>query len=200
MNRTSVALSYGGTMARTRQPARERLLRAADELFYANGITGTGVDAVIARAGVATGSLYKNFSGKADLVAAYLTERDRRFQALWESHIESEIDPRARLLAIFTAQEAWTSETGAVRGCAHVAAATQLPREHLGFAIAVAHKQRVTARLAELAQAASAPEPERLAQDLAMIYDGMLNAQAIGIDPRPVDRARRLAERVIDAG
>jgi hypothetical protein len=58
----------------------------------------------------------------------------------------------------------------------------------------------VTARLAELAQAASAPEPERLAQDLAMIYDGMLNAQAIGIDPRPVDRARRLAERVIDAG
>lgn len=185
-------------MTGSRQPARERLLRAADELFYAQGVAGTGVDAVIAKAGVATGSLYKNFSGKADLVAAYLVDRDARFRAIWESHIEAREDPREALLAIFDAHETWTRETGALRGCAHVAAATQLPRDHVGFVAAVDHKRRVTERLAELAHALGAAEPLALAQDIAMIYDGMLSAEAIGNDPAPAPRARRLAERLVD--
>lgn len=187
-------------MAETRQPARERLLRAADELFYAHGITSTGVDAVIARAGVATGSLYKNFGGKAELVVAYLRDRDQRFQAVWESQIDSERGARARLLAIFAAHEDWTRQTVVQRGCAHVAAATQLPRDHPAVVIAVEHKHRVTARLAELAEALGVARPELLAQDMALIYDGMLSAQAIGADPEPVERARRLAERLIDMG
>ncbi|MGE2729634.1 TetR/AcrR family transcriptional regulator [Mycolicibacterium vaccae] len=186
-------------MPRSTQPARDRLLRAADEIFYNQGIAGTGVDTVIEKAGVATGSLYKNFGGKADLVAAYLADRDRRFGELWEAQIAAESDSRARLLALFTAHRTWTAQTGAQRGCAHVAAATQLPADHAGVAAAVAHKRRLIARLTELAAAAGAPEPGALAHDIALIYDGMLNAQAIGLDPEPVARARRLAERVVDA-
>ncbi len=185
-------------MTGMRQPARQRLLRAADELFYSQGITGTGVDAVIAKAGVATGSLYKNFNGKADLVTAYLTDRDQRFRAMWESYIESESDSRARILALFSAHDAWTLETGSVRGCAHVAAATQLPRDHPGVAIAADHKERLLARLAELCHEAGVSEPDRRAGDLALIYDGMLSAQAISGDSEPVARARRLAERLLE--
>lgn len=147
---------------------------------------------------VATGSLYKNFSGKADLVAAYLADRDQRSRVVWEPYIKSETDSRARILGIFDAHDAWTRDTGSRRGCAHVAAATQLPRDHLGVAVAVDHKQRVTARPAELAVAAGVGEPDRLVADLALVYDGMLSAQAIGIDPDPVARARGLAERLID--
>lgn len=186
-------------MSRTTQPARERLLRAADEIFYTHGIAGTGVDTVIEKAGVATGSLYKNFGGKADLVAAYLADRDRRFGELWESHIEVAGDARAAVLALFAAHETWTRQTGAVRGCAHVAAATQLPADHVGVAAAVDHKQRLIARLTELAESAGAPQPRELAHDVALIYDGMLSAQAIGLDPEPVTRARKLAERTVEA-
>ena len=52
-------------------PARERLLRAAAELFYSDGVGATGIDSITARAGVAKMSLYNNFSSKADLVDAY---------------------------------------------------------------------------------------------------------------------------------
>ncbi|CAJ1498774.1 TetR/AcrR family transcriptional regulator [[Mycobacterium] burgundiense] len=187
-------------MPRSTQPARDRLLRAADELFYAHGIAGTGVDAVIEKAGVATGSLYKNFGGKAALVAAYLADRDRRFRELWETHIESAGDARARLLALFAAHADWAQQTGGRRGCAHVAAATQLPADHVGVAAAVEHKRRLVARLIELAESAGASEPRELAHELALIYDGMLSAQAIGIDPDPLARARRLAARVVEAG
>ncbi|CAJ1580921.1 helix-turn-helix domain-containing protein [[Mycobacterium] wendilense] len=186
-------------MPRSTQPARARLLRAADELFYAHGIAATGVDAVIEKAGVATGSLYKNFGGKADLVAAYLADRDRRFGELWETHIEAARDARAKLLALFDAHADWMRQTGALRGCAHVAAAAQLPADHAGVAAAVAHKQRLIDRLTELVEAVDVPAPRALAQDLALLYDGMLAAQAIGIDPDPLARARRLAEQIVHA-
>ncbi|PRC47009.1 TetR family transcriptional regulator, partial [Mycobacterium sp. ITM-2017-0098] len=178
-------------MTRTRQPARERLLRAADELFYANGITATGVDAVIAKAGVATGSLYKNFAGKDDLVTAYLTERDHRFRTLWESHIDAESRPQQRLLTLFAATEDWASGAELRRGCAHVAAAAQLPDGHPGVTAAAEHKRYVVVRLTALAESAGLRTPGRTAGDIALIYDGVLSALAMRVDTAPIERGRR---------
>ena len=53
-----------------RRPARERLLTAAEELFYREGVQSVGIDKIIERAGVAKASLYSNFTGKDDLVRA----------------------------------------------------------------------------------------------------------------------------------
>jgi len=186
-------------MAAHVQPARERLLRAADDLFYANGIAATGVDAVIARAGVATGSLYKNFRGKDDLVTAYLTERDHRFRALWEEHIAAQAGPRGRLLALFPATEQWALRADVQRGCAHVAAAAQLPDGHAGIGAAAEHKRHVVDRLTVLAGAAGLVDPGRTAHDIALIYDGTLSALAVHVDPAPIARGLRLAELVIEA-
>ena len=49
----------------TRVSARERLLAAANELFYAEGVQTVGIDRIIDRAGVARGSLYNVFGSKA---------------------------------------------------------------------------------------------------------------------------------------
>ncbi|MGB0303127.1 MAG: TetR/AcrR family transcriptional regulator, partial [Alteromonas oceani] len=59
----------------SRVSARDKLLKAAGELFYDHGITATGVDAVITRAGVAKMSLYNNFKSKSELIAAYIDAR-----------------------------------------------------------------------------------------------------------------------------
>ena len=58
------------------QPSpRERLLKAADELFYCEGVNTVGIDRVIAHAGVAKASLYTNFGSKDELIRAYLERR-----------------------------------------------------------------------------------------------------------------------------
>src|SRR4051812_42010153 len=56
------------TQAR-RAATRERILRAAHELVADGGFGAASVAAVAARAGVATGSVYRHFSSKADLFA-----------------------------------------------------------------------------------------------------------------------------------
>ena len=184
-------------MSAPRQPARVRLLKAADELFYERGIAGTGVDAVIERAGVATGSLYKNFAGKDDLVAAYLADRDHRWRESWETAIAAATGPVDRVLAIFAATDRWFRDTGVVRGCAHVAAAGQLPPTHPGLAVAAAHKRHVIDRLTTLISDTDTPDPDAAARDIAMIYDGMLNALAIPLGADPIARARRLARALL---
>ncbi|MCV7415870.1 TetR/AcrR family transcriptional regulator [Mycolicibacterium litorale] len=184
-------------MSVRRQPARIRLLQAADELFYERGIAGTGVDAVIERAGVATGSLYKNFRGKDDLVVAYLADRDSRWRALWEECITAETDPQQRILAIFTAIERWRAGTSLARGCSHVAAAGQLPPGHPGLDAVAEHKRHVVARLTTEVAAAGVTDAGETARDIALVYDGMLSAMAVGLEPDPIGRARRIAQRLL---
>src|ERR1700728_4643609 len=84
--------------------ARERLLAAANELFYAEGVQSVGIDRIIERAGVAKASLYNLFGSKEELVAAYLASRhDRTTTGLTEA-IESVDDPRQKIMTVFDAQ------------------------------------------------------------------------------------------------
>jgi len=63
------------TASTTKPTARERLLAAADELFYSEGVQTVGVDRVVQLAGVAKASLYNLFGSKDELVQAYLDAR-----------------------------------------------------------------------------------------------------------------------------
>jgi len=172
---------------------RERLLSAAEELFYSNGIASTGVDAVIERAGVATGSLYKNFGGKDALVEAYLQVRDQRWRDHWEACVAEHSDPDERVLAIFTALARWDPSSPINKGCAHLTATVQLPPNHPAVRVALSHKQHVAERLSELCAATRTEDPSNLSADVLLIYEGVNNLLALDMEPDPIDRARRLA-------
>ena len=89
-----------------RRSPRERLLEAAGELFYAEGVQSVGIDRVIERAGVAKASLYSTFGSKEELVGAYLEERHARIVGRLRAAVEAVDpgDPVARILAVFDAQ------------------------------------------------------------------------------------------------
>src|SRR6202043_101484 len=76
--------------------ARERLLEAANELFYDEGVHTVGIDRVIERAGVAKASLYNTFGSKDELVRAYLETRHARVAARITSYLERYSTPRER--------------------------------------------------------------------------------------------------------
>src|SRR4051812_22493939 len=88
----------------TTKPAPTRILEAAADLFYREGIRAVGVDAIIARSGVAKMSLYRNFAGKDELVAAFLEYRNQIYWAWWDKVVAGHPgDPRAQIRALFTA-------------------------------------------------------------------------------------------------
>src|SRR2546425_13142594 len=84
---------------------RERLLAAANELFYEEGVHTVGIDRVIERAGVAKASLYSTFGSKDELIRAYLEARHTATRERMERELAARYDtPRDRLLGAFDIQ------------------------------------------------------------------------------------------------
>src|SRR6201990_130171 len=114
------------TTTQQRGSPRERLLAAANELFYAEGVNTVGIDRVIERAGVAKASLYSTFGSKDELVRAYLAARATARQSRVLEHIARYTDPREKILSIFDLLGEMSADPS-YRGCAFMRAGAEAP-------------------------------------------------------------------------
>ncbi|MBS2546418.1 TetR/AcrR family transcriptional regulator [Catenulispora sp. NL8] len=157
---------------RARTSVRERLLAAADELFYAEGIASVGIDQVIKRAGVAKASLYNTFGSKDELVRAYLKGRHTQTRERMARELEVRYrTPRERLAGVFEVQGLIFAEPD-FRGCAFMCASAE---SETGEAVEKATEEYrlwVHSLFLDLAFAAGVPSPETLARQLVVLYDG----------------------------
>lgn len=181
--------------------AHEHLLRAADDLFYRQGVRAVGIEAVVERAGVNKMSLYRQFSSKDDLVVAYLKRADARFfERLECSFAKHAGEPAKQLLQCFDdlAQRASASD---YRGCPFVNIATEFPdASHPARASVADHKARLLARLADVAKQAGAADPAALANALALLIEGVYAAsQTYGPGCGPIRAVPGIAKLLIDA-
>src|SRR6202042_109857 len=158
-----------GAKAAAGPSARERLLEAANELFYDEGVHTVGIDRVIERAGVAKASLYNTFGSKDELVRAYLEGRHARVAARITRYLARYSDPRDRLLGVFEAQGELFADPG-FRGCAFVSASAESPGELVEQA-AGEYRSWVRSLLTDLAGEVGVAAPEALGRQLHMIYD-----------------------------
>jgi AcrR family transcriptional regulator len=154
-----------------RSSARERLLGAANELFYAEGVQTVGIDRIIERAGVAKASLYNLFGSKEELVAAYLASRHDFTAGRIATAIESVDDPQQKILAVFDAQATQYQQPG-FHGCAFIAASTEAPSGGLVEQAADDFRSWMRSMFTELASQAGAPDPVSLGRQLHLVYDG----------------------------
>jgi AcrR family transcriptional regulator len=163
---------------------RERLLDAAGELFYLEGVH-VGVDAVCKAAGVSKKSMYQLFRSKDELIAESLTSVGFEFLATLMPGAREKRSPRERILHLFERQDQM-SELKAFRGCPFVNTATELKQpDHPGSVVAQAFKQQMTDFFHTEAIAAGIADPDVLAAQLTMVFDGasaraVVRAQPLG--------------------
>ena len=177
---------------------RERLLDAASELFYAEGIQSVGIDRVIERAGVAKASLYSTFGSKEELVCSYLNARHEQTLAMLRSAVAATEDPTERVLAVFDAQ-ARLFRTPGFHGCAFTAAAAEAPPGGRIQATAQSYRHDIHTLFTELAAAVGAPDPALLASQLQLIYDGGGVAAKMDRNPAIAKPARAAASALVAA-
>jgi AcrR family transcriptional regulator len=182
-----------------RASARERLLAAADELFYAEGVQTVGIDRIIERAGVAKASLYNLFGSKEELVAAYLASRHDATTRRLTAAMEQFDDPRQKILAVFDAQAQQYAQAD-FHGCAFIAASTEAPQGGLVELAADQFRAWIRAMFADLAEQAGARDPLRLGCQFHLIYDGAgLAGRMDHHDPAIAPSAREAIEALLDA-
>jgi AcrR family transcriptional regulator len=177
--------------------ARQRILDAAAELFYREGINATGVERLATESSVSKRTLYQHFPSKEAVVEAYLRSMEPRVANPLESEAQtSDHPPREQLLALF---EGPTPRGVPLRGCPFHNAAVEAAGSMPGVQeIVRANKRNFIDALTELARQAGAVDPQRLANQLAVLYDGAAALATALVDTSPWAQARQAATTLID--
>jgi AcrR family transcriptional regulator len=164
----------------------DRILAAADRLFYRKGIRAVGVDAVAAEAGISKRSLYDTFPSKEALIAAYLRQRVRPLPA-------SDAPPAQQVLALFD-QLQTRFAAGDFRGCPFVNAVTELAEDcETARAIAAEYKEERCRHIAALLAQAGATEPGSLSNHIALLIEGAIVSMLVRNDHAAAMQARDAA-------
>ncbi len=180
---------------------RERIVAAANRLFYRDGIGRVSVDAVAEEAGLTKRSLYYHFKSKDELIAAYLDYRDlpnlRAFRRWFD---EADGDVADRIAAIFgklaevAAQPNW-------KGCGFLRTAAELVNlpGHPAIRIGAAHKKKVEAWLATCLAGDGVANAEDLARQTRLLIDGAFAVAMLHRDPSYFESAGAAAQALVGA-
>ena len=182
-----------------RTSARDRLLAAADELFYENGINLVGIDRVIEHAGVAKASLYDCFGSKEELIRAYLKGRADKRQARIVERLAGLETPQEKILGVFELM-AETANRPDYRGCAFQRASAEAGASSIIKGTCDESRTWLRSQFTELARQAKAADPELLGQQLVFLYDGAALAASVDGDRNAPRAAKALAAQILRTG
>jgi len=182
----------------SRPSARERLLAAANELFYNEGVHTVGIDRVIEQAGVAKASLYNTFGSKDELVRAYLEARHASVTQRIMRAVDRYDTPRERLLAVFEGQAELFAQPD-YRGCAFALASAEAPSDGLVVHAAKEYRSWVRGLLTDLSTALGVTDPALMARQLHLLYDGTSQAVRMDRNLSAAAEAREVAALLLDA-
>jgi AcrR family transcriptional regulator len=159
---------------------RERIVDAAADLFYAQGLRAVSADKIIERAGITKVTFYRHFPTKDDLIVAYLERR-----AAWErgailgasEAAHGNVDETIRLVSEGIGQEACTP---GFRGCPFInAAAEYADADHPVRKVVDDHRAWFRSMLEKLTASIGIQDPT-VAEELMMLRDGAMVSGYLG--------------------
>jgi AcrR family transcriptional regulator len=161
---------------------RDQLLETAWRLFYRDGYHATGIDRILADAGVAKMTLYKHFRSKEELILAVLERRSQLFRESFSRFLEAKKrTPDQRLLGVFEWLLSWI-QSKEFRGCFFQKAMAEYQEvQDPIHQAALAHKAAFYGEIRRLVAEAGLTRAKELADQLALVVEGaIVNSHAVG--------------------
>ncbi len=179
---------------------REKLLEVAIDRFYVHGFHAVGLDQILAEVGVTKTTFYNYFESKDALIIEALKRRQQ-----WESKAFNERaleisggEPRELLLAIFDVLDEWFNHPDYF-GCMFLNVCVEFPSPHDPIhRLGMEHYLDAKAEFVQLAKAAGAKDPERLAEQIVVLMQGTLTHRQVTGDNDAAVKAREVLELLID--
>jgi AcrR family transcriptional regulator len=178
---------------------RDHLVDTALNLFSHYGFHATGIDRILAEAGVAKMTLYRHFKSKDELILAALCLRDELYRKWFMGEIERlAASPQDRLLALFNALEIWFKSNEFTGCCFNNAVAEFGDKNHPIHTAAAEHKRSVRDYIVNLTEAADATDPKVLADQLMMLMEGAIVSARVTGNAASARQAQSAAKVLIE--
>jgi AcrR family transcriptional regulator len=197
VSRSAVSSPKPDALGRSNADARSRVLSTAYTLFCRQGVQATGIDRIVAEAGVAKMTLYRHFRSKEELVLAVLDLREELWSNRWliaEARRRGDT-PSEQLLAIFDLFDGWFHQPD-YEGCLLNNVLLE-SRERPIRAACIAKRQNVLAFLRSLTDAAGARDPDTLARQWQLLMTGAM-VEVAGGDLGAARRAQAMATLLLE--
>ena len=179
---------------------REQLIETAARLFAKNGFHATGIDTILAEAGIAKKTLYNHFRTKDELILAALRQHDGEFRNHFMRRVEELAEtPEARLLAIFDVAKIWFSDNN-FYGCMFINAVGEYSGQDSAVReVCKEFKRLMRGYIKSLVEQAGIKESEILTNELALVFEGsIVTAQVSELNDKAADTAKRIARTLIE--
>jgi AcrR family transcriptional regulator len=178
--------------------AREQFIRTAYDLFSRHGLTGVGVDRIVAETGFSKTSLYRHFRSKDDLVVAVLERHELLWIEGWLVPTTGRLarSPQHRFLVIFDLFLDWFGQPG-FQGCLFTNSLLEThDRSSPVRTAAIRGLDHVYDVLVGMAKEAKLRDPKRFAHQMQVLMRGSFVA---GVQGRldAVQQARAGAEQLL---
>lgn len=181
-------------------PMYEKILAAASSLFETRGIQASGVDTIIAEAGVAKATLYKHFPSKNELIIAYLRDKSDKFYAWLNERLSVKKATSIEILfELCELLEVWIS-TPAFHGLPFHIASVEFPDPaHPINQYSAVLAVELQGYLSKIATLAGAKDPEALSQQLTILFEGAALVERLSPNTGAAKRAKNAAITLIRA-
>lgn len=186
-------------MAVETRPAWDRILDAANRLFYSEGIRAVSVDAIAAKAGLTKKTVYYHFKSKDELIEAYLTSRDQPNLTLfkkWFDEAHGGLADKVEAIFLNLAQSARHPKW---KGCGFLRTAAELANMpgHPAMKVGAAHKKKFEAWLSDVFSDHAISKPEELARHIVLLMDGAFSTVLVHRDPHYIEAAGQASRSIV---
>ena len=186
-------------MPRNKKTTHDKILDAANRLFYDEGIRAVSVDAISEKAGITKKTLYYHFKSKDDLIAAYLESRDQPNLLLFKRWFdEAEGSLADKINAIFQ-NLSQSAKHPKWKGCGFLRTAAELANMpgHPAIKVGASHKSKFEAWLQDILQEEKIKNASLVARQITIIMDGSFSAMLIHKNPEYIEAAGKAAQTLI---
>jgi len=183
----------------TKPQKKQDIIDHAFELFYDHGFS-LGVDAVMDGTGISKRTLYKYFPSKEALIAELVEHYREQSLPQLRAGVEAlSPDPKGRLMALFDLRQSLFAE-GCFRGCLAISARQEYGgRQPEIEAAALAMFADMQALMRDLSRLTGHPDPDRLADQAIVLFNGAVVAGQATRSPAPFDAAKSVLRTLLNA-
>ena len=188
-------------MTKPAETARERILTAANKLFYAEGIRAVSLDTIAEKAGITKKTVYYHFKSKDDLIEAYLVSRDqpnlnqfRKWFGKAEGDLPDKVEAIFRQIAVAARHPKW-------KGCGFLRTAAELANMpgHPAMKVGAGHKKKFEAWMAEEFEAVGLDCAPDLARHIVLLLDGAFSTILVHRDASYAEAAGEAARALVSS-
>lgn len=175
---------------------RKKILDTVEELFYQQGYTATGINQVIAEAGIAKATLYQHFPTKDDLCVAYLTRKQNSFFENLSNYTQKGKSPREKILLSFDFITEVTQHKE-YRGCGFLNIISEVGTQNKKI-FEVAQNEKKTLRIYFENLCGASEEKNKTSDKIYMLFEAALTESQVHQSDWPIKLAKEMTAQLLE--